>query len=74
MSLESLTRLQRLSQRLTPMGMRGQVTGAVGALLEAEVPGASIGGMCELDDGTLCEVVGVKGHTAFLVPLEETSE
>ena len=66
--------LARAAQQLRPTVMRGQITGAVGALLEAEVPGASIGGLCELVDGTLCEVVGVKGATAFLVPLEETSQ
>ena len=45
--------LARAAQQLRPTVMRGQITGAVGALLEAEVPGASIGGLCELVDGTL---------------------
>jgi len=48
----------------------GRVVHAVGPLLEAELPGATLGSICEAGHGKLCEVVGFKGNRALLMPLE----
>ena len=48
----------------------GRVVHAVGPLMEAEMPGATLGAICEAGHGKLCEVVGFKGTRALLMPLE----
>jgi flagellum-specific ATP synthase len=50
---------------------RGRLLHAVGPLLEAELPGAVVGGMCTVG-GCTCEVVGFKERRALLMPLGAT--
>jgi flagellum-specific ATP synthase len=50
----------------------GRLVQAVGPLLEAEVPGATLGSVWSVDPDVTCEVVGFRGKTALLMPLETT--
>ena len=50
----------------------GRVVHAVGPLLEAELPGAILGAICEVGHGKLGEVVGFKGQRALIMPLDTT--
>lgn len=52
---------------------RGRLLHAVGPLLEAELPGAVVGGLVSVGDGCTCEVVGFKERRALLMPLEPTT-
>lgn len=49
--------------------IRGKVVQVVGTLVEAEVPGAAVGGLCRVDGGALCEVVGFRGSRVLMMPL-----
>lgn len=49
--------------------IRGRVVQVVGTLVEAEVPGAAVGGLCRVDGGALCEVVGFRGSRVLMMPL-----
>ena len=59
--------------RVTPVGMRGRVSKAVGVTIEATGIQAHVGELCELttpgEPPLLAEVVGFSGHTALLTPL-----
>lgn len=69
LDLEGLvTQLERT--RLTRT--RGRLINAIGPMLEAEIPGAIVGGLCEIEPDCLCEVVGFKGRRALLMPLQDT--
>lgn len=48
----------------------GRLVQAVGPLLEAELPGARLGSLWEVDPGALCEVVGFRERRALLMPLQ----
>jgi len=48
----------------------GRVVEVVGTLVEAELPGASVGGLCVIEDSLLCQVVGFKERRALLMPFE----
>ena len=50
----------------------GRLVEAVGPLLEAQIPGATLGSMWQVAPSTVCEVVGFKERRALLVPLEST--
>jgi flagellum-specific ATP synthase len=50
----------------------GRLVQAVGPLLEAEVPGATLGSTWAVEPGVVCEVVGFKDRRALLMPLEGT--
>jgi flagellum-specific ATP synthase len=50
--------------------IRGRVVEVVGPLVEAELPGATVGGLCRTDNGQLCECVGFRGQRALMMPLE----
>lgn len=52
--------------------VKGRLLHAVGPLLEAEVPGAVVGGLCKVGGTCLSEVVGFKERRALLMPLEPT--
>jgi flagellum-specific ATP synthase len=55
----------------TPMQrIRGRILQVVGPILEAELPGASVGALCVTGDGRRAEVVGFRGHRTLLMPLE----
>lgn len=54
-------------QRLT-----GRVVKAVGPVLEAELPGARLGGLCLVDDRVRCEVVGFRDKRALLMPFDDS--
>lgn len=58
-----------------PLLFEGQVTQVVGTVIEAEVPGASLGTVCEIETsrgGTLlAEVVGFRGACNLLMPFDE---
>ncbi len=58
-----------------PLLFEGQVTQVVGTLIEAEVPGAALGTVCEIDGargGTiLAEVVGFRGACNLLMPFDD---
>ncbi len=49
--------------------IRGRVVQVVGTLVEAEVPGAVLGGLCRVDSQALCEVVGFRGSRTLMMPL-----
>jgi FliI/YscN family ATPase len=49
--------------------VRGRVVQVVGTLVEAELPGATVGGLCRVDGGALCEVVGFRGSRVLMMPL-----
>jgi len=51
---------------------RGRLLHAVGPLLEAELPGAVVGGLCRVGGSCTCEVVGFKDRRALLMPLGTT--
>ena len=51
---------------------RGRLINAIGPMIEAEIPGAIVGGLCEIEPDCLCEVVGFKGRRALLMPLQDT--
>jgi flagellum-specific ATP synthase len=48
----------------------GRVVEVVGTLVEAELPGASVGGLCTIGSSITCQVVGFRGHRALLMPFE----
>jgi flagellum-specific ATP synthase len=51
---------------------RGKVVHAVGTLIEAELPGATVGSMCAVGGDKLSEVIGFRGRRALLMPLGST--
>jgi len=57
------------------MLFEGQVTQVVGTVIEAEIPGAALGTVCEIDSTRgkpiLAEVVGFRGSCNLLMPFEE---
>ena len=63
--------------RITPVGMRGRVSKAVGMLIDASGIQAHVGELCELvtpgEPPLLAEVVGFHGSTAVLTPLGPTT-
>jgi flagellum-specific ATP synthase len=67
MNLESL--LARV-QDLRLERVRGRVTQVVGTVVEAEIPGVTVGGLCRIGDSVEAEVVGFKGEKALLMPLD----
>jgi len=67
--------LQRLRQ-VDPLTYEGQITQVVGTLLEAEVPGTSVGTICQVWPGrgrepVLAEVVGFRGSRNLLMPFDD---
>jgi flagellum-specific ATP synthase len=66
--------LDRLSL-VDPLMYEGQVTQVVGTVIEAEIPGASLGTVCEVLVGQgkqlLAEVVGFKGARNLLMPFHD---
>jgi len=58
-----------------PLVFEGQVTQVVGTVIEAEVPGAALGTVCEVDcargDAVLAEVVGFRGARNLLMPYRD---
>ncbi len=50
----------------------GRLVEAVGPLLEARIPGATLGSMWRVAPSAVCEVVGFRERRALLVPLEST--
>jgi flagellum-specific ATP synthase len=59
--------LEARVQRVT-----GRLVQAVGPLLEAEVPGAVLGSMWEVEPHVMAEVVGFRERRALLMPLSPT--
>ncbi|MFT7518749.1 MAG: flagellum-specific ATP synthase [Kiritimatiellia bacterium] len=53
--------------------VKGRLLHAVGPLLEAELPGAIVGGLVTVGQGCLCEVVGFRERRTLLMPLDTTS-
>ncbi len=68
----NLDRLERSLEQLPLQRVSGRLTNAVGPVLEAELPGAVVGGLVQVGERCLCEVVGFKGNAAVLMPLEPT--
>lgn len=58
-----------------PLIFQGQVTQVVGTVIEAEVPGAAMGTVCEVDCArggkVLAEVVGFRGARNLLMPYHD---
>lgn len=52
--------------------VRGRLLQAVGPLLEAELPGAVVGGLCRVGPDCMCEIVGFRERRALLMPLGST--
>lgn len=50
----------------------GRLVEAVGPLLEARIPGATLGSVWRVAPSAVCEVVGFRERRALLVPLEST--
>lgn len=68
--------LERLQQalRMAPFSRTaGRVVEVKGLLVHAELPSAAMGAVCEVGDGTLCEIVGFQGQRALLMPLEDVT-
>ena len=69
----SLEKYIDVTNRLTPVDVRGAVTQVNGSIVKAVVPGVSIGDLC-LIDSTRCaaplraEVIGFTGAEAILMP------
>jgi ATP synthase in type III secretion protein N len=65
--------LEQTIGRITPVGMRGRVSKAVGMLIDATGIQAHVGELCELvtpgEPPLLAEVVGFHQNTAILTPL-----
>ncbi|ADU39133.1 FliI/YscN family ATPase [Variovorax paradoxus] len=65
--------LERAFAHVTPVGMRGRVSKAVGTLIDATGIQAHVGELVELvtpgEPPLLAEVVGFRGNTAVLTPL-----
>jgi ATP synthase in type III secretion protein N len=76
-ALDIVADLAQTLARVTPVGMRGRVSRAVGTLVEATGVQAHVGELCELttpgEPPLLAEVVGFAGHTALLTPLGPTT-
>ncbi|MBX3621600.1 MAG: type III secretion system ATPase SctN [Rhizobacter sp.] len=72
-ALDIVADLQQAMTRVTPVGIRGRVTKAVGMLVHASGVQAHVGELCELttagEPPLLAEVVGFAGSTAILTPL-----
>ena len=66
-----LSRLARALDAAPVRRVRGTLLNAVGPLLEAELPGAAVGALAEVDE-VLCEVVGFRESHALLMPLGPT--
>ncbi len=58
-----------------PLLFEGRVTQVVGTVIEAELPGASLGTVCEIESARgatiLAEVVGFRGACNLLMPFDE---
>lgn len=52
--------------------VQGRLLHAVGPLLEAELPGAVVGGLCRVGARCICEIVGFRERRALLMPLGST--
>jgi ATP synthase in type III secretion protein N len=69
--------IEQAIERITPLGMRGRVSRAVGMLIDATGIQAHVGELCELvtpgEPPLLAEVVGFAQGTAILTPLGSTS-
>jgi type III secretion protein N (ATPase) len=76
-ALDIVADLEQTFARVTPVGMRGRVSRAVGTMVEATGIQAHIGELCELttpgEPPLLAEVVGFSNHTALLTPLGPTT-
>ena len=61
-------------QAVDPLLYEGQVTQVVGTVIEAEIPGASLGTVCKVVTGrgsVLAEVVGFRGSRNLLMPFHD---
>ena len=67
-----LDHLKHATDQAVLTRIRGRVVQAVGPLLEAELPGVTLGAMCVVGGFTRCEVVGFRDRRALLMPLEAT--
>ncbi len=72
MSPLDLSRLADLALGAPKWCGRGRVVNVVGELIEAELPGAEVGGLCDVA-GRPAEVVGFRGSRALLVLLGSSS-
>ena len=58
-----------IAVRDVPTRLRsGRVVKMVGTVLEAELPGARIGEVCQITDGPLAETIGFRENRAILMP------
>lgn len=72
MTVEDLEALAGALRGAQVTRVRGQLVNAVGSLLEAEIPGVSVGALCEVGEGLLAEVVGFREQRTLLMPLGGT--
>ena len=64
---------KRLATRLNEVPLRkvtGKLVKAVGPLFEAELPGATVGSLVQVEPDTICEVVGFQDRRTLLMPLK----
>lgn len=71
-----LDRIESVLDRVSPMEVRGRVTGLVGIIVKAALPEAWVGELCYIknphsDELVRAEVVGFDRHEALLMPLGE---
>lgn len=58
-----------IAVRDVPTRLRsGRIVKMVGTVLEAELPGARIGEVCQITDGPLAETIGFRENRAILMP------
>ena len=51
-----LKRLMTQLERTRLQRVKGRLINAIGTTLEAEIPGAIVGGLCEIEPNCLCEL------------------
>lgn len=68
-----MSALHAAVRRAPTTRVTGRVVEVTGAVLEAELPSARMGGLCRIEPDVLCEVVGFHQRRALLMPLEQVS-
>lgn len=67
-----LTSLRHAIDHSRLQKVQGRLLHAVGPLLEADLPGAVVGGLCRVGATCICEIVGFRERRALLMPLGAT--
>jgi len=68
--MNGLAGLSRAIEHAAIHRAKGRVVQVVGTLVEAEIPGASVGSLCRIRGEVRCQVVGFRERRALLMPFE----